>query len=91
MGPLVNGGEAPARRAIHSSLNYSFQNSTGELCRGDLVVSVSTDGGVVWQPPTVVASGLGCDLSNFRYFNDKEWIVTDNNPASRFYGRTYLT
>jgi hypothetical protein len=24
-------------------------------------------------------------------FNDKEWIVTDNNPASPFYGRTYLT
>ena len=77
--------------AIHSSLNYSFQNSTGELCRGDLVVSVSTDGGVVWQPPTVVASGLGCDLSNVQYFNDKEWIVTDNNPSSPFYGRTYLT
>ena len=77
--------------AIHSSLNYSFQNSTGETCRGDLVVSVSTDGGVVWQPPTVVASGLGCDLSNVQYFNDKEWIVTDNNPSSPFYGRTYLT
>ena len=60
-------------------------------CRGDLVVSVSTDGGVVWQPPTVVASGLGCDLSNVQYFNDKEWIVTDNNPSSPFYGRTYLT
>ena len=26
--------------AIHSSLNYSFQNPTGEACRGDLVVSI---------------------------------------------------
>ena len=77
--------------AIHSSLNYSFQNSTGEACRGDLVVSVSTDGGVTWAPPTVVDNGLGCDLSNVQLFNDKEWIVTDNNPSSPFYGRTYLT
>ena len=77
--------------AIHSSLNYSFQNSTGEACRGDLVVSVSTDGGVSWAPPTVVDNGLGCDLSNVQLFNDKEWIVTDNIPSSPFYGRTYLT
>ncbi len=67
--------------AIHSSLNYSFQNSTGEACRGDLVVSVSTDGGVTWAPPTVVDNGLGCDLSNVQLFNDKEWIVTDNIPV----------
>jgi hypothetical protein len=77
--------------AIHSSLNYSFQNSTGEACRGDVVVSVSTDQGVVWAPPTVVDTGLGCDLSNVQLFNDKEWIVTDNNLSSPFYGRTYLT
>jgi hypothetical protein len=77
--------------AIHSSLNYSFQNSTGEACRGDVVVSVSTDGGVTWNPPTVVDSGFGCDFSSVQLFNDKEWIVTDNNPSSPFYGRTYLT
>jgi hypothetical protein len=77
--------------AIHSSLNFSFQNSTGETCRGDLVVSVSSDGGVTWDPPTVVDTGLGCDLSNVQLFNDKEWIVTDNNPSSPYYGRTYLT
>jgi hypothetical protein len=77
--------------AIHSSLNFSFQNSPGEACRGDVVVSVSTDGGVTWDPPTVVDTGVGCDLSNVQLFNDKEWIVTDNTPSSPFYGRTYLT
>jgi len=76
---------------IHSSLNYSFQLPTGEACRGDVTVSVSTDGGIVWQPAQVVDSGFGCDLSNSQIFNDKEWIVTDNNPSSPFYGRTYLT
>ena len=76
---------------IHTSLNYSFQSPTGEACRGDLVASVSTDGGITWQPPVVVESGLGCDLSKLQLFNDKEWVVTDNNPSSPYYGRTYLT
>jgi hypothetical protein len=77
--------------AIHSSLNYSFQNPTGEACRGDVTVSVSKDGGITWNPAVVVDSGLGCDLSNTQLFNDKEWIVTDNTPSSPHYGRTYLT
>lgn len=77
--------------AIHTSLNYSFQLPTGEACRGDLVASVSTDAGITWRPPVVVESGFGCDLSNRQLFNDKEWVVTDNNLSSRYYGRTYLT
>ena len=77
--------------AIHSSLNYSFQLPTGEACRGDVTVSTSTDGGLTWQPAVVVDSGYGCDFSNVQLFNDKEWVVTDNNPASPYYGRTYLT
>src|SRR5574339_189850 len=95
--PLVTGSDPVTvfdvknGTVIHSSLNYSFQVPTGEVCRGDLVVSVSTDGGVTWQPATVVDSGFGCDFSNSQFFNDKEWIVTDNNPSSPYYGRTYLT
>jgi hypothetical protein len=77
--------------AIHASLNYSFQSPTGEVCRGDVTVSASTDGGITWLPAVVVDSGVGCDLSNTQLFNDKEWIVTDNNPSSPHYGRTYLT
>ncbi|MFN2469888.1 MAG: hypothetical protein ABR583_02660 [Gaiellaceae bacterium] len=76
---------------IHSSLNYSFQYSTGEACRGDLVVSRSYDGGFTWRPATVVDNGVGCDLSNAQRFNDKEWMETDNSPSSPFYGRTYIT
>src|SRR5215467_4044859 len=77
--------------AIHSSLNYSFQLPTGEACRGDVVVSVSTDGGITWLPAVVVDSGFGCDFSTSQIFNDKDWIVTDNNSSSPYYGRTYLT
>jgi hypothetical protein len=76
---------------IHTSLNYRFQFKTGEVCNGDLVASISTDGGITWKPPVVVESGVGCDLSKKQLFNDKEWVVTDNNPSSPFYGRTYVT
>ncbi|HEY2950925.1 MAG TPA: sialidase family protein [Micromonosporaceae bacterium] len=78
--------------AIHSSLNYNLEHAAGtQACDGDLVVSISRDGGLTWERPVVVDDGIGCDLSKTQLFNDKEWIVTDNNPASRFYGRTYIT
>jgi hypothetical protein len=76
--------------ALHSSLNYTF-NDDGEACDGDVVVSRSLDGGLTWKKPVVVFSGQGCDLDPTQIFNDKEWISTDNDPRSRFYGRTYLT
>ena len=78
--------------AIHSSLNYNLQHAAGtQACDGDLVVSISDDGGLTWDIPVTVSDGEGCDLSKTQLFNDKEWIVTDNNPDSPFYGRTYLT
>jgi hypothetical protein len=67
---------------IHSSLNY-LNNG----CDGDVVVSISEDGGKKWNTVVEVMSGGGCDNP----FNDKEWITTDNNPASPHYGTTYLT
>jgi hypothetical protein len=76
--------------AIHTSLNYTF-NDNGEACNGDLVASISRDGGLGWAQPVVVYAGVGCDLSPYQIFNDKEWVVTDNNPSSRFYGRSYAT
>src|SRR5437762_623056 len=67
--------------AIHSSLNYNFKPGHGVACHGDVVSSVSTDGGSTWLRPTIVYPGVGCDDSNFELFNDKEWIVTDNYPG----------
>jgi len=76
--------------ALHASLNYKFKMD-GEACNGDVVVSPSSDGGLTWDKPVVVGFGFGCDLDPRQVFNDKEWIATDNNPGSRFYGRTYVT
>jgi len=67
---------------IHASLNY-LNNG----CDGDVVASISEDGGKKWNTVVEVASGGGCDNP----FNDKEWITTDNNPASPHYGTTYMT
>jgi hypothetical protein len=73
--------------AIHSSLN--FQN---DGCDGDVVASVSKDGGLHWDTVVEVGDAGGpsqCEDNGL--FNDKEWIATDNNPRSPFYGRTYVT
>jgi BNR/Asp-box repeat len=75
---------------IHSSLNYTF-TSDGQTTRGDVVVSISKDGGITWGQPVIVQHGMGADLDPLQFFNDKEWVVTDTNPQSPHYGRTYLT
>ncbi|HEX6663801.1 MAG TPA: sialidase family protein [Gaiellaceae bacterium] len=78
--------------ALHSSLSYSTLHANGtQACDGDVVVSISRDGGLTWEIPVKVDDGIGCDLSKTQFFNDKEWITVDNNPASQFYGRAYLT
>jgi len=71
---------------IHSSLNFNFDGSDG-----DLVVSLSDNSGLRWGKPVVVSDGQGADDAATQLFNDKEWMVTDNNPRSPHYGRTYLT
>ncbi|MER3412615.1 MAG: exo-alpha-sialidase, partial [Thermoleophilia bacterium] len=48
-----------------------------------LLVSRSRDG-VVWEMPVTAAEGAPGSL-------DKEWIVCDTWPQSRFRGRCYLS
>ena len=73
---------------IHASLNFLFGRDGAD--DGDIVVSISTDGGVTWGKPVVVGAGLGDDNDPQQVFNDKGWIVADTDPTSPFYGRTYL-
>src|SRR5215472_3247153 len=47
----------------------------------DVMLSRSTDGGLTWSAPVVIAaSGV---------FYDKNWTVCDNSPTSPFYGHCY--
>jgi hypothetical protein len=78
---------------LHTSLSFAVQPGVGSKggCDGDVVVSPSRDGGLTWGKVVIVHDGVGCDLSKNELFDDKEWITADNNPASPFYGRVYLT
>src|SRR5713226_771713 len=65
---------------IISSLAIS--NANGSPVGIAVIVSVSSDGGLTWNPPVVVAN------ANSGFF-DKDWIVCDNTSASQFYGHCY--
>lgn len=54
--------------------------------RVDVLVATSSDGGRTWGGATTVAAGTGT-LNGVQH--DKPWVVADNNPSSRFYGRLY--
>lgn len=47
----------------------------------DVMLSRSTDGGLSWSPPVVIAAN--------NVFYDKNWTVCDNSPTSPFYGNCY--
>lgn len=82
--------EPKSGNVLHSSLNYGFTKD-GQSTSGDVVVSISTDGGLTWATPVVAYHGYGADKDPTQVFNDKEWMVADTNPASPHYGRVYLT
>ncbi len=78
----------------------AFNNKSGLIHYGVLAfngfgtgvsiqVSTSSDGGLTYGKPVVVARGIG--FARISVFNDKPYITVDNNPNSPFYGRLYVT
>ncbi len=51
-----------------------------------IVVSYSDDDGRTWSAPVI-----GSTKTNAAQFNDKNWITVDDNPASPYFGRVYLS
>ena len=49
-------------------------------------VNTSSDGGLTFGRPVVVARGSGVTV-----VNDKPYITVDNNPTSPYFGRLYVT
>lgn len=89
-GPKPDGsggfGYATGARAYHASLaGYATGQAPGMQAPELLSVSVSDDNGVTWSDPVVAASAHGY------VFNDKEAIWADDNPASPFFGRVYVS
>jgi hypothetical protein len=50
----------------------------------DMTTSLSTDGGHTW-------TGYASNIDAVNFFDDREYVWSDNNPASPFYGRVYVT
>ena len=86
----------PYQRASDAAVAYDAAHSTWLISslamstRNNVVVGVailvsrSTDGGLTWGKPVVVAAAGAND--NF----DKEWVVCDETVSSPYYGRCYV-
>jgi hypothetical protein len=88
-GPKPNGNgtfDADHMRAYYAGLaSFAPGNANGNQAPELLAVSRSDDDGLTWTNPVIAAGGHG-----FK-FNDKEAIWADNNPASPFFGRVYVS
>lgn len=62
-----------------SSLVINLNN-----CDSGVAVSRSTDGGATFADPVYVQQSTSCGVSD-----DKNWLVTDTQPNSPFFGRIY--
>jgi hypothetical protein len=70
--------------AYYQSLaSYKPSRAPGNQAPEFIVVSRSSDNGVVWTGPSVVVNGHGY------IFNDKNAIWADRNPSSPYFGRLY--
>ena len=72
--------------AAHATWIIASLAETGSgaaLATPAVIVNLSTDGGSSWSKPIKVISGGST-------FYDKDWIVCDSTPASRFYGHCYV-
>jgi len=66
----------------YSGIAFS-RTTTGAGTRGTTWVTMSTDGGLTYQDPTITA--LGSSL----VFNDKSWLAVDTNAGSPGLGNVY--
>ena len=65
--------------------SYKPGRQPGNQAPEFIVVSSSSDNGVGWTAPAVIANGHGYT------FNDKNAMWADKNPSSPYYGRLYAS
>ena len=63
--------------------SLAISNASGTSVGVAVILSLSSDGGLTWKPPVVVANANGGG------FFDKDWIVCDTTATSPFYGHCY--
>ena len=92
-GFTFNGDPAIAFDTKRGLVYYGTINSNGGQGGGfsdaSILLSTSSDGGQTFGHPVVVALGMGNTRNSV--FNDKPYIIVDNNPTSPHNGRLYVT
>jgi len=68
----------------YSGIAFS-RDTTGAGILGTTWVTLSTDGGLTYQDPTITALGTAS------VFNDKDWLAVDTSAASPALGNVYQT
>jgi BNR repeat-like domain len=63
--------------------SLAISSGSGTAVGAAVIVNTSSDGGLTWNPPVVVANANGG-------FFDKDWIVCDNTSSSAYYGHCYI-
>jgi hypothetical protein len=77
---------AAGTRAYYANLaSYNSGATPGNQAPELLAVSRSDNDGAGWSAPVIAVSGHGFT------FNDKESIWADDNPASPYFGRVYIS
>ena len=77
---------AHGARAYYANLaSFASGAANGNQAPELVAVSTSNDDGANWSPPSIAANAGG------HVFNDKESIWADNNPASPYFGRVYVS
>jgi hypothetical protein len=89
--PNGNGGFSYANgaRAYYATLASYYSNAgsyPANKAPEYLAVAYSDDNGQTWSAPV-----LATTKDNPNNFNDKEWLAVDDNPASPYFGRVYLS
>jgi hypothetical protein len=63
--------------------SLAISSGSGTAVGAAVIVNTSSDGGLTWNPPVVVANANGG-------FFDKDWIVCDDTSSSAYYGHCYI-
>lgn len=94
---ICNGGDPAIAYSLRDKAFYLSQ-----LCffrtesQSEVQIYKSLDNGVTWTPgrrAAIAATNYDSSTGEIddSIFNDKEYMVVDNNPLSLFYGRVYVT
>ena len=88
--PAAGGGFTydSGARAYYATL-ASYKDNVGPYPANKapefLAISFSDDNGLTWSSPVIATPNHPVN------FNDKEWLAVDDNPASRYFGRLYMS